>query len=70
MDPLGPDPLIHSFEMHLYAENRSAHTVTAYLISHRGTAGRHLLAQLRQQPGGRHRADLKAFMPFVPATIC
>src|SRR4029453_17820237 len=24
MDPLGPDPLIRSFERHLYAENRSA----------------------------------------------
>jgi hypothetical protein len=28
MDPLGPDPLIRSFERHLYAENRSARTVT------------------------------------------
>jgi Phage integrase, N-terminal SAM-like domain len=33
MDPLGPDPLIRSFERHLYAENRSARTVTTYLIA-------------------------------------
>jgi integrase/recombinase XerC len=33
MDPLGPDPLIRSFERHLYAENRSARTVTTYPIA-------------------------------------
>jgi site-specific recombinase XerD len=33
MDPLGPDPLIRSFERHLYAENRSSRTVTTYLIA-------------------------------------
>jgi hypothetical protein len=33
MDPLGPDPLIRSFERHLYAENRSARTVTTCLIA-------------------------------------
>jgi hypothetical protein len=27
----GPDPLIRSFERHLYAENRSGRTVTNYL---------------------------------------
>jgi ferredoxin-NADP reductase len=31
MDPPGPNPLIRSFERHLYAENRSAHTVSQYL---------------------------------------
>jgi hypothetical protein len=28
MDLLGPDPLLRSFELHLYAENRSVRTVT------------------------------------------
>jgi hypothetical protein len=40
MDPPGRDPLLRSFERHLYAENRSARTVTTY--SHRRPAGRHL----------------------------
>ena len=31
MDPLGPDPLIRSFERHLYAENRSSRTVMEWL---------------------------------------
>jgi hypothetical protein len=33
MDSLGRDPLIRSFERYLYAENRSAQTVTTYLIA-------------------------------------
>jgi site-specific recombinase XerD len=33
MDPLGPDPLIRSFERHLYAENRSSRTVIGYLVA-------------------------------------
>jgi hypothetical protein len=33
MDPLGPDPLIRSFERHLDAENRSSRTVTGYLVA-------------------------------------
>jgi hypothetical protein len=33
MDPLGPHPLIRSFERHHYAENRSSRTVTTYLIA-------------------------------------
>jgi hypothetical protein len=33
MDPLGPDPLIRSFERYLCVENRSARTVTTYLIA-------------------------------------
>jgi hypothetical protein len=38
MDPLGRDPLIRSFERYLYADNRSARTVTTYLIAvHRPT---------------------------------
>jgi hypothetical protein len=33
MDPLGADPLIRSFERHLHAKNRSARTITTYLIA-------------------------------------
>jgi hypothetical protein len=33
MAPLGPDLPIRSFERHRYAENRSARTVTTYLIA-------------------------------------
>ena len=33
MDLPGPDPLIRSFERQLCAENRSARTITTYLIA-------------------------------------
>jgi site-specific recombinase XerD len=58
MDLLGQDPLIRSFERHLYAENRSARTVTTHLIAVRQAdtflRGRGLEAATR--------ADLEAFM--------
>ena len=60
MDPLGPDPLIRSFERHLYAENRSARTVTTYLI-----AVRHADTFLRERGTSLEaatRADLEAFL--------
>jgi len=60
MDPPSPDPLIRSFERHLYAENRSTRTVTTYLI-----AVRQADAFLRQR-GARleaaTRGDLEAFL--------
>jgi Phage integrase, N-terminal SAM-like domain len=60
MDPLGRDPLVRSFERHLYAENRSARTVTTYLI-----AVRQADAFLRGRGTSMEaatRADLEAFM--------
>jgi site-specific recombinase XerD len=60
MDPLGRDPLIRSFERHLYAENRSARTVTTYLI-----AVRQADAFLRERGTSLEeatQADLEAFM--------
>jgi hypothetical protein len=74
MDPLGPHPLIRSFERHLYAENRSARTVTTYLIAVRQAdvflreRGTSLEAATRGDleaflgdllpPEGQHRRDL------------
>ena len=60
MDPLGPHPLIRSFERHLYAENRSARTVTTYLI-----AVRQADAFLRERGTSLEaatRGDLEAFL--------
>jgi site-specific recombinase XerD len=60
MDPLGPDPLIRSFERHLYAENRSARTVTTYLI-----AARQADTFLREHGASLEaatRGDLEAFL--------
>src|SRR5512132_1944816 len=37
IDPLGRDPLIRSFERHLYAENRSSRTVGSASPSRRRT---------------------------------
>ena len=59
MDPLGRDPLLRSFERHLYAENRSARTVTTY--SHRRPAGRHLPPRAGTSLEAATRADLEAF---------
>ena len=60
MDPLGRDPLIRSFERHLYAENRSSRTVITYLI-----AVRQADAFLRERGTSLEeaaQADLEAFM--------
>ena len=60
MDPPGPDPLLRSFERHLYAENHSARTVTTYLI-----AVRQADAFLRGRGTSLEaatRADLEAFL--------
>ena len=60
MDPLGPHPLIRSFERHLYAENRSARTVITYLI-----AVRQADAFLRERGASLEtatRGDLEAFL--------
>jgi site-specific recombinase XerD len=58
--PPRPDPLIRSFERHLYAENRSARTVTTYLIAVRQAdtflRGRGISLEAATQ------ADLEAFM--------
>jgi hypothetical protein len=60
MDPLGPDLLIRSFERHLDAENRSAPTVTTYLIAVRqaGTFLRERSTSLEEAI----RGDLEAFL--------
>lgn len=58
MDPPGRDPLLRSFERHLYAENRSARTVTTY--SHRRPAGRHLPPRSGTSLEAATRADLEA----------
>jgi site-specific recombinase XerD len=60
MDPLGPHPLTRSFERHLYAENRSARTVTTYLI-----AVRQADTFLRERGASLEvatRGDLEAFL--------
>ena len=58
--PLGRDPLIRSFERHLYAENRSTRTVTTYLIAVRqaDTFLRERGTSLEEAT----QADLEAFM--------
>ena len=57
--PPRPDPLLRYFEQHPYAKNRSARTVTTYLIA----VGRPTpSAPPRHQPGGATRADLEAFL--------
>jgi hypothetical protein len=59
IDPLGPDPLLRYFEQHPYANNRSARTVTIYLIA----VGRPTTSvPPRHLPGGATRADLEAFL--------
>jgi site-specific recombinase XerD len=60
MDPLGPDPLIRSFERHLYAENRSARTVTTYLIAVRQADT--FLRGRGTSLEAATRADLEAFL--------
>ena len=60
MDPLGPDPLIRSFERHLYAENRSARTVITYLIAVR-QADTFLRARGTSLEAAT-RGDLEAFL--------
>jgi len=60
MDPLGPDPLIRSFERHLYAENRSARTVTTYLIAVRQADA--FLPERGASLEAATRADLEAFL--------
>jgi hypothetical protein len=57
--PPRPDPLLRYFEQHPYAKNRSARTVTTYLIA----VGRPTpSAPPRHLPGGATRADLEAFL--------
>jgi hypothetical protein len=58
--PLGPDPLICSFERHPYAENRSAGMATTYLIVIRHANA--FLPGLAPAWRPRHQADLEAFM--------
>jgi Phage integrase, N-terminal SAM-like domain len=60
MDPLGPDPLIRSFERHLYAGNRSARTVTTYLIAVRQADS--FLRERGTRLEAATRADLEAFL--------
>jgi site-specific recombinase XerD len=60
MDPLGPHPLIRSFERHLYAENRSARTVTTYLIAVRQADS--FLRERGTRLEAATRADLEAFL--------
>jgi site-specific recombinase XerD len=60
MDPLGRDPLIRSFERHLYAENRSARTVTTYLIAVRQADA--FLRGRGTSLAAATRGDLEAFM--------
>jgi hypothetical protein len=60
MDPLGPDPLIRSFERHLYAENRSARTVTTYLIAVRQADT--FLRERGTSLEAATRGDLEAFL--------
>jgi site-specific recombinase XerD len=59
MGPLGPYPLIRSFEPHLYAENRSARTVTTYLIAVRQADT--FLRGRGSSLEAATRADLEAF---------
>jgi hypothetical protein len=60
MDPFGRDPLIRSFERHLYAENRWARRVTTK--SHRGATGRAFLRGRGTRLEAATRADLEAFL--------
>jgi hypothetical protein len=60
MDPLSPDPLIHSFERHLYAENRSSRTVTTYLIAVRQADT--FLRERGTSLEAATRGDLEAFL--------
>jgi site-specific recombinase XerD len=60
MDQPARDPLIRSFERHLYAENRSGRTVTTYLIAVR-QADAFLRARSTTIEAAT-RADLEAFM--------
>ena len=60
MDPLGPHPLIRSFERHLYAGNRSARTVTTYLIAVRQADV--FLRERGTSLEAATRGDLEAFL--------
>jgi hypothetical protein len=60
MDPLGSHPLIRSFERHLYAENRSARTVTTYLIAVRQADT--FLRERGTSLEAATRSDLEAFL--------
>jgi site-specific recombinase XerD len=58
--PTRPDPLIRSFERHLYAENRSARTITTYLIVVRQADA--FLPERGTSLETATRGDLQAFM--------
>jgi hypothetical protein len=60
MDPLGPHPLIRSFERHLYAENRSSRTVTGYLVAVRQADT--FLRERGTRLETATRGDLEAFL--------
>jgi site-specific recombinase XerD len=60
MDPLGPHPLIRSFERHLYAENRSSRTVTGYLVAVRQADT--FLRERGTSLEAATRGDLEAFL--------
>jgi hypothetical protein len=60
MDPLGPDPLIRSFERHLDAENRSSRTVTGYLVAVRQADS--FLRERGTSLEAATRGDLEAFL--------
>ena len=60
MDPLGPDPLIRSFERHLDAENRSSRTVTGYLVAVRQADT--FLRERGTSLEAATRGDLEAFL--------
>jgi integrase/recombinase XerC len=60
MDPLGPHPLIRSFERHLYAENRSSRTVTGYLVAVRQADT--FLRERGTSLEAANRGDLEAFL--------
>ena len=60
MDPLGPHPLIRSFERHLYAENRSSRTVITYLIAVRQADS--FLRGRGTSLEAATRADIEAFL--------
>jgi hypothetical protein len=60
MDPLGPHPLIRSFERHLYAENHSTRTVITYLIAVRQADS--FLRQRGTSLEAATRGDLEAFL--------
>jgi site-specific recombinase XerD len=60
MDPLGPHPLIRSFERHLYAENRSSRTVIGYLVAVRQADT--FLRERGTRLEAATRGDLEAFL--------